>query len=105
MRSPSERFWPVAAVRDRQLSVVVADPNYVQTLKLPEKGKMMSHRGCGFGQRATHPRLRRLPRYSLKNVGQTKAIIDAKKKLPPGGLELATAAERSSGIRGRLHLK
>jgi hypothetical protein len=105
MRSPSERFWPVAAGHERQLSVVVGDPNYVQALKLPEKGKMTAHPGCGFDSLSAPSSVASASEVFNKIVGQAKAIIYAKEAAAGGELELATVAGRSSGIRERLHLK
>ncbi len=84
MTSPSERFWPVADVRDRQLSVV-ADPNYVQALKLPEKVKMTVHPGCRFDSLSAPSSVTSASEVFTKIVVQTKAIIDAKKTAPGGG--------------------
>jgi hypothetical protein len=60
-------------------AVVVADPNYVQTLKLPEKGKMTAHPGCGFDSSSDPSSVASASEVFNKIVGQTKAIIDAKK--------------------------
>ncbi|RZI33335.1 hypothetical protein [Pseudomonas orientalis] len=60
-------------------AVVVADPNYVQTLKLPEKGKMTAHPGCGFDSSSDPSSVASASAVFNEIVGQTKAIIDAKK--------------------------
>lgn len=66
---------------------------------------MTAHPGCGFDSLSAPSSVASASEVFTKILGQTKAIIDAKEAAAGGGLELATVAERSSGIRGRLHLK
>lgn len=61
-------------------SVVVADPSYVQTIKIPEKGKLSSHAGCGMDSSSDPSSVASGAEVVNKLVAQTKAIIDARKK-------------------------
>ncbi|MGY2274056.1 MULTISPECIES: hypothetical protein [Pseudomonas] len=61
-------------------SVVVADPSYVQTIKIPEKGKLSSHAGCGVDSSSDPSSVASGAEVVNKLVAQTKAIIDAKEK-------------------------
>jgi hypothetical protein len=61
-------------------SVVVADPSYVQTIKIPEKGKLSSHAGCGMDSSSDPSSVASGAEVVNKLVAQTKAIIDARKE-------------------------
>jgi len=66
-------------VTDRKVSVSIADPNFIQTIRIPEKGSITMHSGCGVDTKSEKSSVSSDADVLSHLVGQVKSALESKK--------------------------
>lgn len=63
----------------REVSINVADPNFIQTIKIPDKGSITMHSGCGVDTKSEKSSVNSDAEVLSHLVEQVKSALDSKK--------------------------